>query len=153
LVRLILDRNRPTLVLHGPRRAGKTSFLLNLPRLLPSDLVPIYLDMQQGSMTASEGDFCYGLVRAIDRDTRSQGIKMPHLPNRQEFADRAYQTLEDWLDLALPQLGDRRLLLNLDEFEKIGSAIKDNRISDRLFDQLRSMIQHYDRLGFLFSGV
>jgi hypothetical protein len=38
-------------------------------------------------------------------------------------------------------------------FEKIGSAIKDERISDRLFDQLRSMIQHSDRLGFLFSGV
>ncbi len=153
LVRQILDRNRPTLVLHGPRRAGKTSFLLNLPRLLPSDLVPIYLDMQQGSMTASEGDFCYGLVRAIDRDTRSQGLQLPPSPSRSDFAQRPYPTLEDWLDLALPQLGERRLLLNLDEFEKIGSAIKDNRISERLFDQLRSMIQHYDRLGFLFSGV
>jgi hypothetical protein len=153
LVRSILDRNRPTLVLHGPRRAGKTSFLLNLPRLLPSDLVPIYLDMQQGSMTASEGDFCYGLVRAIDRDTRSQGLQLPPIPSRQDFATQPYPTLEDWLDLALPKLGERRLLLNLDEFEKIGSAIKDGRISERLFDQLRSMIQHYDRLGFLFSGV
>jgi hypothetical protein len=153
LVRQILDRNRPTLVLHGPRRAGKTSFLLNLPRLLPSDLVPIYLDMQQGSMTASEGDFCYGLVRAIDRDTRSQGLQLPLIPSRQDFATQPYPTLEDWLDLALPKLGERRLLLNLDEFEKIGSAIKDGRISERLFDQLRSMIQHYDRLGFLFSGV
>lgn len=153
LVRLILDRNRPTLVLHGPRRAGKTSFLLNLPRLLPSDLVPIYLDMQQGSMTASEGDFCYGLVRAIDRDTRSQGLQLPPIPSRQAFAIQPYPTLEDWFNLALPKLGERRLLLNLDEFEKIGSAIKDNRISERLFDQLRSMIQHYDRLGFLFSGV
>jgi hypothetical protein len=153
LVRLILDRNRPTLVLHGPRRAGKTSFLLNLPRLLPSDLVPIYLDMQQGSMTASEGDFCYGLVRAIDRDTRSQGLQLPPIPSRQDFYTRPYPALQDWLDLALPKLGERRLLLNLDEFEKIGSAIKDGRISERLFDQLRSMIQHYDRLGFLFSGV
>jgi hypothetical protein len=153
LVRLILDRNRPTLVLHGPRRAGKTSFLLNLPRLLPSDLVPIYLDMQQGSMTASEGDFCYGLVRAIDRDTRSQGLQLPPIPSREDFYARPYPALEDWLDDALPKLGERRLLLNLDEFEKIGSAIKDGRISDRLFDQLRSMIQHYDRLGFLFSGV
>jgi hypothetical protein len=153
LVRLILDRNRPTLVLHGPRRSGKTSFLLNLPRLLPSDLVPIYLDMQQGSMTASEGDFCYGFVRAIDRDTRSQGLQLPPIPIREAFYARPYPTLEDWLDLALPKLGERRLLLNLDEFEKIGSAIKDNRMSERLFDQLRSMIQHYDRLGFLFSGV
>jgi hypothetical protein len=153
LVRLILDRNRPTLVLHGPRRAGKTSFLLNLPRLLPSDLVPIYLDMQQGSMTASEGDFCYGLVRAIDRDTRSQGLPLPPIPSRKDFYARPYPALEDWLDDALPKLGERRLLLNLDEFEKIGSAIRDGRINERLFDQLRSMIQHYDRLGFLFSGV
>ena len=43
IVRLILDRNRPTLVLHGPRRCGKTSFLYNLPRLLPSSLLPVYL--------------------------------------------------------------------------------------------------------------
>jgi hypothetical protein len=153
LVRSILDRNRPTMVLHGPRRAGKTSFLLNLPRLLPSDLVPIYLDMQQASMTDSEGDFCYGLVRAIDRDTRSQGLQLPTIPIREDFYARPYPALQDWLDLALPQLGEHSLLLNLDEFEKIGSAIKDGRISERLFDQLRSMIQHYDRLGFLFSGV
>jgi hypothetical protein len=153
LVRLILDRNRPTLVLHGSRRAGKTSFLLNLPHLLPSDLIPIYLDMQQASMTNSEGDFCYGLVRAIQRDTRSQGLQIPSLPSRQDFITQPYTTLEDWLDSALSQLGERRLLLNLDEFEKIGSAIKEQRISDRLFDQLRSMIQHDDRLGFLFSGV
>ncbi len=50
-------------------------------------------------------------------------------------------------------MGDRRLPIDLDEFEKIGSAIKDNGIGERLFDQLRSMIQHSDRLGFLFSGV
>jgi hypothetical protein len=92
-------------------------------------------------------------VRAIDRDTRSQGLQRPPIPSRQDFTTQPYPTLEDWLDLALPKLGERRLLLNLDEFEKIGSAIKDNRISERLLDQLRSMIQHYDRLGFLFSGV
>jgi hypothetical protein len=153
LVRLILDRNRPTLVLHGPRRAGKTSFLLNLPRLLPSDLIPVYLDIQQNSMTDSEGDFCYGFVRAIHRDTLSQGLQIPSLPNREDFIIKPYSTLEDWLEGALSKLGERRLLLNLDEFEKIGSAIKEQRISDRLFDQLRSMIQHDDRLGFLFSGV
>jgi hypothetical protein len=153
LVQMVIDRNRPTVVLHGPRRAGKTSFLLNLSHLLPSDLIPIYLDMQQASMTNSEGDFCYGLVRAIQRDTRSQGLQIPSLPSRQDFITQPYTTLEDWLDSALSQLGERRLLLNLDEFEKIGSAIKEQRISDRLFDQLRSMIQHDDRLGFLFSGV
>jgi hypothetical protein len=50
-------------------------------------------------------------------------------------------------------LGERRLLLNLDEFEKIGSAIHEGRMSLRLFDELRSLIQHIDQLAFLFSGV
>lgn len=151
--RLVLDRNRPTLVLHGPRRCGKSSFLLNLARLLPSDLVPIYLDMQRAGMNNSEADFCYGLVNAIYRDSRSQGIKLSTPPQRSDFYQNPYPLLEDWLDSVLQNLGERRLLLNLDEFEKIGSAIQAKRLSSRLFDELRSLIQHTDRLGFLFSGV
>ncbi|MEH2167904.1 MAG: AAA family ATPase [Nostoc sp.] len=151
--RLVLDRNRPTLVLHGPRRCGKTSFLLNLPRLLPSDLLPVYLDLQRAGISNSDGDFCYGLVQAIHRDTRSQGLRLPAIPKRLDFYQNPYPTLEDWLDEALSDIGDRRLLLNLDEFEKIGTAIEQGRISLRLFDELRSLIQHNDKLGFLFSGV
>jgi len=153
IVRLVLDRNRPTLVLHGPRRCGKSSFLLNLPRLLPSEMLPIYLDMQSAAVTTDEAAFCQGLVRAISKDSRSQGVELPAIPQRQEFLDTPYIALEDWLEQALPKLGDRRLLLNLDEFEKIGSAINQGRMSLCLFDELRHLIQHYDQLGFLFSGV
>lgn len=153
IVRLILDRNRPTLVLHGPRRCGKTSFLYNLPRLLPSSLLPVYLDLQSSAITTDEAAFCQGLVRAIHRDSRSQGIELPVTPTRQKFLETPYITLEDWLEQALPILGERRLLLNLDEFEKIGTAIKEKRLSLKLFDELRHLIQHYDSLAFLFSGV
>jgi hypothetical protein len=153
IVRFILDRNRPTLVLHGPRRFGKSSFLLNLPRLLPSDMLPIYLDMQSAAVTTDEAAFCQGLVRAISKDSRSQGVELPAVPQRQEFLDTPYIALEDWLEQAVPKLGDRRLLFNLDEFEKIGSAINEGRMSLNLFDELRHLIQHYDQLGFLFSGV
>ena len=153
IVRLILDRNRPTLVLHGPRRCGKTSFLYNLPRLLPSSLLPIYLDLQSSAITTDEAAFCQGLVRAIHRDSRSQGIELPIIPTRKEFIETPYITLENWLEQALPRLGERRLLLNLDEFEKIGTAIKEKRLSINLFDELRHLIQHYDSLAFLFSGV
>lgn len=154
IVRLILDRNRPTLMLYGPRRCGKSSFLLNLPRLLPSDLIPIFLDLQSAAFTTDDAGFCQGLVRAIHRDSRSQGIAMPNTPARQDFLENPYITLETWLESALPSLGDdRRLLLNLDEFEKIGSAIKVGKLTEDLFNELRHLIQHYDQLGFLFSGV
>jgi hypothetical protein len=153
IVRLVIDRNRPTLVLHGPRRCGKSSFLVNLPRLLPSDMLPIYLDMQSAAVTTDEASFCQGIVRAISKDSRSQGVELPAIPQRKEFLDTPYIALEDWLEQAVPTLGDRRLLLNLDEFEKIGSAINEGRMSLNLFNELRHLIQHYDQLGFLFSGV
>jgi hypothetical protein len=153
IFRLILDRNRPTLVLHGPRRCGKTSFLYNLPRLLPSRLLPVYVDLQSSAITTDEAAFCQGLIRAIHRDSRCQGIELPIIPTRQEFLETPYIALEDWLEQAIPRLGERRLLLNLDEFEKIGTAIKEKRLSINLFDELRHLIQHYDSLAFLFSGV
>ncbi|MEG4290777.1 hypothetical protein Q5692_19615 [Microcoleus sp. C2C3] len=153
IFRLILDRNRPTLVLHGPRRCGKTSFLYNLPRLLPSRLLPVYVDLQSSAITTDEAAFCQGLIRAIHRDSRCQGIELPIIPTRKDFLETPYIALEDWLEQAIPRLGERRLLLNLDEFEKIGTAIKEKRLSINLFDELRHLIQHYDSLAFLFSGL
>jgi hypothetical protein len=153
LRRLVVDRSRPTIVLHGSRRCGKSSFLLNLRKMLPSNLLPVYLDIQSAAITTNESAFCQGLVRAIHSDSRSQGVELPDVPHWRDFQVRPYITLEDWLEQALPKLGNRRLLLNFDEFEKIGSAIKEGRISLNLFDELRHLIQHYDQLGFLFSGV
>lgn len=153
VVRRILDNDRPTLVLHGPRRCGKTSFLYNLPRLFPSDILSVFLDMQSAAITNKESDFCYGLVRAIHKDCKIQGVQLANIPQRTEFEASPYPTLEDWLDEALKEIGERRILINLDEFEKIGTAIQNGQISLRLFDQLRHLIQHYEQLGFLFSGV
>ncbi len=154
LYRLILDRNRPTLILHAPRRFGKSSLLVNLPYLLPSDLIPVYIDLQDVGANNSEADFCYSLIRAIHKDTRSQNFPVPPVPPRTHFQANPFGSLEDWLDQALPHIGsDRRILLNLDEFEKIGESIRSGHLSLRLFDQLRHMIQHYDALAFLFSGV
>ncbi|WP_200817561.1 AAA family ATPase [Calothrix rhizosoleniae] len=153
VVRRILNSDRPTLVLHGPRRCGKTSFLYNLPRLFPTDILPVFVDMQSSAITTTESDFCYGLVRAIHKDCRSQGVKLSNKPERHEFQASPYTTLEDWLDEALEQIAEKHILLNLDEFEKIGTAIENGQITPRLFDELRHLIQHYEQLGFLFSGV
>jgi hypothetical protein len=154
LCRLILDRNRPTLVLYGTRRSGKTSFLLNLSQFLPSELIPVYLDLQSAAISSSEANFSYGIVLAIHQDTRSQNLLLPTVPSRDRFKSNPYATLEDWLDQALPQLPEgRRILLNLDEFENIGTAISDGKLSLNLLNELRHLIQHYDQLAFMFSGV
>lgn len=157
IARILLDRNRPTIVLHGPRRCGKTSFLNNLPRLLPSQWVPIFIDAQSAAATTDEAGFCQSIVRAIIRDGRTQGLRFPAAPARSEFLSAPYIVLESWLEKALEGLKeagqDKRLLLTIDEFEKIGTAMDAGNLSLALFDEIRSLIQHWDQLGFVFSGV
>ena len=153
ILRLLLTDNRPTLVLHGPRRCGKTSLLLNLPRLFPSDILSIYVDLQAPAATRDEASFCYSLARAIAKDARSQGLQLPTLPPRTDFTSDPYIALEDWLDAIQPALANRFLLIALDEFEKLGDALNKGQLSEAIFDQLRHLIQHAEKLGFLFSGV
>ena len=93
IVRQILDRNRPTLVLYGPRRCGKNTFLLNLPHLLPNDILPIYLDMESSDITMDDAGFCQELVRAIRRDSCVQGIDLPPIPLRSTFLEMPYIAL------------------------------------------------------------
>ncbi len=57
---LLLDRRQPPLLLYGQRRVGKTSLLNNLGRLLPSTIVPLFVDLQGPASRASDygRDFC-----------------------------------------------------------------------------------------------
>ncbi|EFO80969.1 hypothetical protein OSCT_1200 [Oscillochloris trichoides DG-6] len=151
MLRSVYDTSRPTLVLHGPRRCGKSSFLLNLPRLLPSDVLPVYYSLQTPAATSSTGDFCYGLVRSIRRDLSSQGISTPDA-ERTTFQAKPYTALEDWLDAATPIFATRSLLLCFDEFEQLGHAVAQGQVERRIFDQLRDLIQH-SHFSFLFCGV
>ncbi len=151
VLRYIYDASRPTLVLHGPRRCGKSSFLLNLPRLLPKDVLPVYSSLQAPAATGSTGDFCYGLVGALQRDLRGQGQTLP-TAQRSDFQANPYVALEDWLNQALPRLGSRSVLLCFDEFEQLGVAVAKGQVDMQVFDQLRELIQH-SSLSFLFCGV
>ena len=118
LVRLMLDSNQLTIVLHGPRRFGKTSFLLNLARLTRSishDILPIYLDVQRGAITNNDVDFLYGMVRAIYRDIKKQGINIQTYPKQSDFQSNPYLITEEWLERTLSLIPEKRLLILLEK--------------------------------------
>jgi hypothetical protein len=150
----ILERNRPTLILYGSRRMGKTSFLMQLPRLLPGDTIPVFVDLQGGAATGSTANLLYSLARAMVRDARIHRVSLP-LVEREAFRrDNPIVVFSDWLqERALPALGERRLLLTLDEFEKLGRAVKIGQVGEAVLDEFRSLIQHQAQLSFLFAGV
>lgn len=152
MVRLILDRSRPTIVVYGPRRFGKSSFLLQLPRFLPSDTIYAYESAQKSSFRENDSKFCYGLARAIERDCRANGLKTL-VPQAQAFNLTPFSALDEYLDAVETALGDYLLIIALDEFELIGKALVEQKLSSQVLDQLRYMIQHRSKFALIFSGV
>jgi hypothetical protein len=132
---------------------GKTSFLLQLPALLPGNTLPVFLDLQRPTATQNTAAFLYSIARAISRDARPYRLMVP-LPQRTAFDASPFEAFSEWLeDVALPALQDFNLLLTFDEFEKLGEAVEAGRLDEQVFDELRYLIQHQIRLALLFAGV
>jgi hypothetical protein len=147
------ESSRPTLVLHGPRRMGKTSFLLQLPALLPGKTVPVFIDLQRPATTSNDSAFFYNLARAITESARPYLINIPG-PVRERFDERPYEAFDIWLyDIVVPRLQDNNLLLCMDEFEKAGQALDAKKLTSAVLDELRSLIQHQEKMAVLFAGV
>lgn len=98
----------------------------------PTHQTPVELD-NRGAVVLSEADELVGL---------------------QDRKKNPAARLEEWLaDEVSTELRGRILLITLDEFEEIGNAIRDGRMSQSVLKQIRHMIQHSEYLMFLFAGV
>ena len=58
----------------------------------------------------------------------------------------------DWLDRMENELGERTLLLCLDEFEALEEAIGQGRFDTRILSTIRNIAQHRRRIAMLLSG-
>lgn len=153
VARALLERGRQTLVLHGPRRMGKTSFLLQLPALLSGKTIPTFMDLQRPAYLTDDASFLLSVARSISRDARPYRLIIP-APSQLDFQAAPFFAFDEWLEeKALPALGDFNLLLTLDEFEKLGEAVSDGQISHKLLDEIRHTIQHQEKISLLFAGV
>lgn len=151
----IVGVGRAPLILHGPRQCGKSSFLLHLSGMGAHGILPVYVDLQSQAITSSESEFCFRLITAAIRDLRGICPRVQQLPKveRAAFQTNPYSSFEDWLDLLLDSIEDNRLLICIDEFEKLGKAMERGHISTAIFDELRHLSQHRDRLRFIFCGA
>lgn len=149
---LYAPQGKPTLVVHGPRRVGKTAVLLHLPRLLPTEIIPAFVDMQ-GIGVSSEGSFYFALVKEVVKAAQHHRDLALPAPELSMFTGEPTLALATWLDQVEAILGDRPLLLAIDEFEKLGRAIDEGRLPMQILDTLRHLIQHRPKLYLLFAGV
>jgi hypothetical protein len=146
--------HKPTLVLHGQRRTGKTSVLLQLPNRLPADHIPVYVDLQATAPVDGLNRFLYTLAReAVRQADDKRRMALPPV-DMEDFDRRGTHAFYEWLDLTHQRLDGRLLLFTLDEFEKIEQAIDQGRMEVAVLDVLRHLIQHHSTwLVLLFAGV
>lgn len=143
---------RPTLLLYGQRRSGKTSVLHQLPLRLGPDCIPVFVDMQSAANAESATGLLYSLSRAIigaARDLRR--LRLPSL-SREELSVDPYIAFQEWLTQVQGLLDQRIVLLNLDEYERLEEMLQDKRVDRRMLNLLRNLTQHNPHLVVLLSG-
>ncbi|NTU84066.1 MAG: ATP-binding protein, partial [Chloroflexales bacterium] len=151
---LLLDRRRPPLLLYGQRRMGKTSLLNNLGRLMPSTIVPLFVDLQGPVAQASDhAGLLYNLARGMASSAaRQHGLMLPPL-SRADLTDDPFTRFDEWLDQLELALGPAVALLMLDEFEALEHGLNDGRFSEAMvLGMLRHLIQHRPRIKLLLAG-
>jgi hypothetical protein len=141
------------LVLIGQRRMGKTSFLQQLPARLGQAYLLVYLDGQSLGIDPGMANFFYDLSLAIADALADQGCAVTE-PVLAEFQERPSGVFErTFLPAVFEAIGSRRLLLLFDEFEELEMRVTSGKLEATIFPFFRHLMQHADKVGFVFVGA
>ena len=140
------------LVLHGQRRVGKTSVLLQLryDRLKPP-FYPVFLDMQ-GLPDVGTYLFLYRITKDICETLKEFGLAI-EVPSRQAILEGGYGAFDEFLDRVGMALHGGFLVLMLDEFEELERRVQDRKLDRDIFFFIRSQMQHRHWMVFIFAGT
>lgn len=139
------------LVLYGQRRTGKTSILKQLPRILAPKYLCIFIDLHSLALNGIDG-FLWELANYIALGLRKDYQIQLSALKQADFNEngRAY-FVNDFLESAWSAIGDRHLLLMIDEAVRLREQVQAGKLEKEVFDYLRSLMQKNPRLNFLFS--
>ncbi|MDA0243498.1 MAG: FG-GAP-like repeat-containing protein [Chloroflexi bacterium] len=142
------------LILVGQRRTGKTSALLRLDEYAPPNLLPVYVDCQSFGVAEGMTAFLYDLAWFIADAlaTRQYEVVVPPMSAWRENPSSFFQ--REFLPAVFALLpAEARLLLVFDEFEAFENLVNDGILPPTLFPFLRHLMQHGQRLNFVFAGT
>lgn len=145
--------HRNNLVLIGQRRTGKTSLLKQLPARLSQDYLPVYLDGQSLALDPGLSNFFLTLATEITFALEDHGFSIEP-PEPDEFADAPAATFErKFLARVRQAIGQRHVLLLLDEFEELEASVQRGSLDASIFAFLRHLVQHAPDLSVIFCGT
>lgn len=140
----------PPLLLTGPGRIGKSSFLRWLPRLLP-DHLPLWIDGQTLGDAPDHPALLRRLIDSLHAAVQDRKPVLPALSPEQLAHDPSacfFQQLE-----ALRTLHPGgRVLLCLDEYNALDNLLRSGRLEESFLAALRAFLQRSPWLSVLFAG-
>lgn len=145
---------RPSILLHGQRRMGKTSILKNLGAHFGTRTTIIDFNMQVFSFVATTGELLYALALEIYDSlppARQQEIGEPKKPDF--TTSNPYQCFNCFLKQLALHRGDQRFIVTVDEFELIEERIEQQRLDPNLLEYWRGLIQTHPWLVMIFAGL
>ncbi len=155
-------RYRPTFLLTGERRMGKSSIIKQLPLLLGPRYFPIFYDLQSTGILTNTASLFAAIAAGIEQQLQERGILPQKLERSQldealqQSETAVYDCFNQWLqgvEQVLEQ-EDRMIILAFDECEKLEEVENKGSINlILLFDWFRSIIQNHARVAVLFSGA
>jgi hypothetical protein len=143
--------------LHGQYRIGKTSLLLNLIGLLrnPEDYVILFVDLQGAiSVGRDTAGMFQRISKYMQRGAKDfYNIELPNL-TKQELQTDTLAIFDDWLDQVQEIIGNKTLLLTLDEFAKLDDVLcaKQADFSADILDAFSNWIQHRPHFQMIITS-
>jgi hypothetical protein len=142
-----------SIVLHGQRRTGKTSILYQMHRRIDPRYLCVYVNLHAFNLNGIENllrELAYYLTNGLQRD---YNMRVPSIDEKQLATNTRSYFRDQFLDGIWSSIGNRHLLLMLDEVARIQEQVQDGKLGRDVFEYMRYLMQHHRQLNFLFSLV
>jgi hypothetical protein len=146
----MVEGQRPSVVLYGHRRMGKSSILHNLGASLGSHTTVVDFNMQRVGLVDSTEELLYIFAIAIYDALPVALQDQLEEPNEEKFTSH---NLDRFLKKLDQVRAGQRFIITIDEFELIEQLIEEKRLEPRLLDFWRGLIQTYPWFVLAFAGL
>lgn len=152
----LLDQHTAPILLYGQRRMGKTSLMLNLGRILPGRLLPLFIDCQSLAAINPFPSMVYSVTQQMKRSAfRQRGVKMPDIPIEKLESPEQILAIYHWLDETEQFMTHHRLtaVILFDEFEVLDQIVsRMGPAADPFLSLFRHVIQHHPTFRYILAG-
>lgn len=141
------------LLIYGERRMGKTSVLYQLQQNPPTpNHICLLFDLQLYGYIDNTAELLFELASAMIAHLRRDGLDTPD-PDWDEYEANPHRAFRRFCDSLDDRLGERRIVVMMDEFGVLMAKVRDGVFDASLFDFLRGVTQRSNKFTFLFTGA